>query len=301
MDRNYRRLPSLVALRTFEAVGRLLSFTKAARELGVTQAAVSRQIKNLESDLGIRLIKRGPAKHRLTSAGRVLFETMFHSLEEIATVVENIAGRRDKTVLTVSVAPFFSACWLTPRIMSFLNDHPEIDLRLHHSYAPPDYRRENIDAGINWGAGDWSDIEVVKILDGKLTPVCSPEYYGDGTRLRKPADLRGHTLLYEFAPADWLVWFAQAGVSPPESLSTIQLDDSHALRRAALDAHGVALFFRNLVDEDLRTGKLVQPFNVCADTGKHYFFNYPAALELPPKIEQLRHWLLAESHRKPSL
>src|SRR5512135_639890 len=148
-----RRLPSLTALRSFEALARTLSFTGAARELGVSQAAVSRQIKALETALAVPLIVRSGAGNTLTDAGEELYSGVHRAFEAIELSVDRIGGSGGREILNVSVAPFFSARWLTPRLISFFRRHPDIDLRLHHAYSPADFRREGIDIGINWGSG----------------------------------------------------------------------------------------------------------------------------------------------------
>src|SRR5882724_12703526 len=153
-----RRLPSLTALRAFEAVARTLSFTKAAHELGVTQPAVSRQIRLLEDSLAVTLVTRGAARNTLTDAGEILFDGVYRGFAAITQSVERIGGSAGREILNVSVAPFFSSVWLTPRLMDFYRRHPGIDLRLHHAYQPADHRREGIDLGVNWGAGNWPGV-----------------------------------------------------------------------------------------------------------------------------------------------
>src|SRR3954451_2952552 len=163
------RLPSLTALRAFEAVARTLSFTNAARELGVSQAAVSRQIRLLEEGLAVTLVTRGAAGNTLTASGEILFDGTYRGFASIGQAVERIGGSAGREILNVSVAPFFSSVWLTPRLMDFYRRHPGIELRLHHSYQPADHRREGIDLGINWGSGNWPGVKKELVLDGALT------------------------------------------------------------------------------------------------------------------------------------
>jgi DNA-binding transcriptional LysR family regulator len=288
------RLPSLTALRIFEAVARHLSFTKAAQELGITQAAVSRQVKALESELSVELLRRGAQRNELTDAGEILFAGVYKALGEIERSVERINGSGDRQILNVSVAPYFSAHWLTPRLISFMTRHPEIDLRLHHAYHPADHRREGIDLGINWGAGDWPGVTKEKILDGSLTPLLSPALLERIGPLTDPAQLLGQTLLYEFDINHWKDWFEAADIAMPAGINSLRLSDSHALRRAAIDGHGVALFFAALAQEDLQAGRLVQPFARTIHPGYDYYLNYPAEDELTAKSKAFRRWLRAE-------
>lgn len=289
-----RHLPPFAALRAFEAAARHLHFTRAAEELGITQAAVSRQIKALEAELGITLIRREATSNELTEPGMVLFTSLRDSLDRIAHTIRMISSRPERVILTVSVAPFFSSSWLTPRLMRFIKANPRIDLRLHHSYEPPDYRRDQIDLGVNWGPGKWTGVAAERLLDGSLTPLCSPEFLARSGEIRHPQDLIGKPLFYEFNPADWLGWFAASGMQLGQCPPATHLDDSHALRRMALDGHGVVLFFRSLVQADLASGRLVQPFSICVDTGAHYFISHPVNRELPSHARKFRRWLLAE-------
>jgi DNA-binding transcriptional LysR family regulator len=294
-----RRLPSLSALRTFETVARTLSFTKAAQELGVTQAAVSRQVKALEEQLAVRLVSRGPGRNALTDSGEILFGGVYRAFHAIEQSVEKITGSGAREILNVSVAPFFSARWLTPRLMTFRHRHPDIELRLHHSYHPADHRREGIDIGINWGSIHWPGVRREKVLDGSLTAVMSSALLARQGSLTRPAQILDLTLLYEFDFKDWQLWFESAGVVPVPQVESLRLSDSHALLRAALDGHGVALFFADLVREDLDSGRLVQPFPVRAHTGYDYFLNYPETLELSSKAKAFRRWIFEEVESRP--
>jgi DNA-binding transcriptional LysR family regulator len=294
-----RRLPSLTALRAFEAVARTLSFTKAAQELGVTQAAVSRQIRLLEEGLAVTLVTRGATRNTLTGAGEILFDGVYRGFAAIGQAVERIGGSAGREILNVSVAPFFSSLWLTPRLMSFYQRHPGIDLRLHHSYQPADHRREGIDLGVNWGSGNWPGVRKELVLDGSLTPVVSPDLRTRTGPLDTPQRLLDFTLFYEFDIADWTLWLAKAGVALPKEARSFRLNDSHALRRAALDGHGVALFFRGLVEDDLHSARLVQPFPLAVNTGFDYYLNYADGHELPAKAKAFRRWLLDEVGRQP--
>ena len=294
-----RRFPSLSALKAFESVARTLSFTKSARELGVTQAAVSRQVKALEDQLAVQLVTRQPKGNVLTDAGEILFSGLHQAFGTIEQSVAKITGSGDREILNVSVAPFFSARWLTPRMMSFFERHADIELRLHHSYRPADHKREGIDLGINWGSGDWPGVKIEKVLDGSLTPVMNPDLKAGRRPPARPSDLVDLTLFYEFDFDDWRLWFEQAGVSLNVPVKSLRLNDTHALRRAALDGHGVALLFADLVREDIETGRLIQPFPFRVHTGNDYFLNYPGDIELTRKGKAFRRWIMDEVRRQP--
>jgi DNA-binding transcriptional LysR family regulator len=295
MELHRRLLPSLNALRMFEAVARRTSFTQAAAELGITQAAVSRQIKRLEEEIGVVLFQRHHRTIELTRAGARLHQVVRKSLDEIAAAVGAMRDPRGEPTLAISVSPYFSSAWLTPRLPAFSRLHPKIALRLHHAYFPPDYRREDFDLGINWGDGRWNGIIAEPVLTGALAPMMSPRL----ARPRKPIDLLRHTLLYEFDIAHWQAWFTQAGVRMPTAAKSLRIDDSHALRQAALDGQGVALFFWGLAQRDLATGRLVQPFPARLEHRDQYFLNYPRHTARKREVKLFRQWLATEIRRNP--
>jgi DNA-binding transcriptional LysR family regulator len=253
----------------------------------------------LEEALAVKLVLRGAGRNTLTDAGEILFDGLYRAFETIGRSVEQISGSAGREILNVSVAPYFSACWLTPRLMSFLAAHPAIDVRLHHSYQPADHRREAIDIGINWGSGTWPGVRKEIVLSGALTPVLSPELLARIGPLEEPEQLLAQTLLYEFDLGDWQLWFKEAGVTMGPPVRSIRLNDSHALRRAALDGHGVALFFRGLIEDDLASGRLVQPFGRTVHTGFDYYLNYAEGEELPAKSKAFRRWIFDEVKRQP--
>ncbi|WP_454818082.1 LysR substrate-binding domain-containing protein [Labrys neptuniae] len=290
-----RKLPSLTALRSFEVVARTLSFTKAAEELGVTQAAVSRQIKNLERELAVELVSRRSTKNALTDAGDLLFDGIYRAFETIAGTVDKITDTGDREILTISVAPYLSAQWLTPHLMEFLAVHPEIDLRLHHSYHPSDHRREGIDIGINWGSGEWPGVEKIKVVDGSLEAVASPALIEKIGVPVDPNKLLGQPLFYEFDLQHWRLWFENAHVKMPDNFRGQRISDSHALRRAIVDGHGVGLFFSALLDEDVAAGQLIRLQGGAIHTGYDYYLNYPRDVQLPKKARAFMRFILAKA------
>lgn len=289
-----RKLPSYSSLKAFEAVAETLSFTSAADVLHVTQAAVSRQVKNLEDELGVVLVDRLPGGNRLTANGQRLYQGLRDGLDTVESAVQSVSTQPSRRVLTVSVAPFFAANWLSPRIMSFIDQNPDIDLRLHHSYQPPDYRREQVDLGINWGSGNWKNVDAIKYLDGSLTPLCAPSFLQQFGPFATPNDIVNLPLFCEFSTDDWRLWFLEAGIQP-DNLNVTRIDDSHTLRRIALQGHGIALFFDALATEDLEIERLAQPFDHKINTGNHYFLNYPKNSDLSRSAKTFRRWMLAQA------
>lgn len=290
------KLPSLTALRAFEVVGRRLSVTKAAEELCVTTSAVSHQVKNLEDAVGVELLIRRHQRVELTAQGELLFRSIQQGFRAIGDTIVGLRAAAGQDILTISVSPFFSAKWLTPRLPDFWACHPDVQLRLHHSYHPADYLRENIDAGINWGDGRWPGIESRPVLPADLTPVCSPQLL-QHTRIAEPADLFGCRMLYEFDFAHWESWFAHYGLRLPPGVQQIQLDDTHALLRAAIDGYGAAMFCRSLIQSELESGLLVQPFDYCHDCGLGYHLNYPSGRSYPQNVQVFCNWVMEQVRR----
>jgi len=247
------RLPNLTALRCFDAVARHLSFTLAARELGVTQAAVSRQIKALEIELSARLFARGAGRNELTSAGEILFAASSGAFEAIEVAVGKITGSGAREILNVSVAPFFSAVWLTPRLMSFIGGTPA---STSASIIPTGRPTTSASRSISASTGRWRMAGRGQGQGPRRGPDAGHEPRSRGTLgpLTDPSQLLSATLLYEFAAADWSRWFAAEGLAIGAGPAMLRLNDSHALRRAALDGHGVALFFAELIGDDLARG-----------------------------------------------
>lgn len=251
-------------------------------------------MKTLEQSLNVRLLNRSARGNSLTDAGEILFGDLYRAFETMEHSIEKITGSSGREILNVSVAPFFSAHWLTPRLHSFMTENPDIDLRLHHAYHPADPRREGIDLGINWGAGAWPGVEKEKVLDGALTPVMSPAFFKAMGKGGGPDWLLHSPLLYEFDLNHWRLWFDQFGLSMPADARSLRLSDSHALRRMALDGHGAALFFSSLIADDLNCGRLVQPFPASIHVGYDYYLNYSSAVDLPRKAKVFRRFVARE-------
>lgn len=294
-----RRLPPLKALRAFEAAARHLSFTRAGAELHVTQAAISHQVKMLEEDLGVRLFRRLTRRLTLTDEGRRLLPVVRESFERIAAATDALREQRGTGTLTVTVMPRFAAKWLAPRLGRFWQQHPGIDLRLHHTIQAEDFSREDVDMAVRWGRGEWSGMRAEFLLGAELTPVCSPKLLRARQPLRTLADLRHHALLYDGGELYncWVQWLHAAGVH--RLLDTLQfslIDDVHVLIERAIDGDGLALVPVLLLGEELDSGRLIRPFD-CVVTDFAYHIVYPRDALRRPTVRAFRDWLLDEARR----
>jgi LysR family transcriptional regulator, glycine cleavage system transcriptional activator len=290
------KLPPMSAVRVFEAAARHLNFTKAAEELGMTQAAVSYQIKILEERVGTPLFVRLPRKVSLTEAGERLAPQVAEAFEMLRIAFSSTAKLVDN-VLSISVVPTLAAHWLVPRLGRFHLAHPTIAVRLDASQDVVDVEREGFDVGIRSGTGEWPGLESHFLLPSHFTPVCSPKLL-DGAKIESPADILNLPLIGPHDPW-WPQWFEEAGVGRVD-LSD-RLDNSLGNQQfegmAAMAGQGVALVNPFFFAADLAEGRLVQIFDLVAKADRSYFVVYPKARRRSPKIRAFCDWILGEAER----
>jgi LysR family glycine cleavage system transcriptional activator len=291
-----RRLPPLNALRAFEAAARHLSFTRAAAELNVTQAAISHQIKALEDHLGVPLFRRLNRALLLTDAGQMLFPAARDALDGLAAVSARLRESEAGGTLTVSTLPSFAVTWLVPRMSHFQDRHPDIDLRISAKEHLVDFARDGIDVAIRFGRGHWPGVRADWMADEALAPVCSPTL---AQRLRHPSDLRAATLLHEdMLPLDafptWRTWLDAAGVRDLDPERGPRFSHTHLMLQAAINGRGVALGQVRLIGDDLASGRLVEPFAFRLSTGFAYWVCFPPSSAERPKVSAFRKWVMEE-------
>lgn len=257
----------LNALRAFEASARHRSFTKAAQELFVTQAAISHQVKGLEERLGVKLFHRGPRGLMLSDEGVALLPALSESFDRIGRLLDRFQDGRLREVLTVSAVGTFAVGWLLPRLKAFREAHPYVDLRLLTNNNRVDLAAEGLDAAILFGGGSWPACDAAHLLDAPLSPLAPPEI---GAQLRHPADLARQTLLRSYRVQDWPAWFAAASLADPPDARGPVFDASLTMVQAALAGEGVALAPPAMFTSELAEGRLVQPFAVAVASGAYY-------------------------------
>ena len=290
------RLPSLNALRAFEAAARHGSVTRAAAELHVTHCAVSHQIRLLEEELGVPLLRRTARGVTASVAGAGLEAALTDAFARVSRAVERARDGERTGILTVSVEPSLAARWLVMRLGRFLTAHPGIDLRLAATTALADFAREEIDAAIRHGRGPWPGLAATRLSPAPLFPVCSPSLLAGGPPLA-PAELARLPLLHEGDEGDWRDWFAAAGMEPRE-LGGPRLEDGNLVLSAALAGQGVALTDEALAADSLADGRLVRLSPLEIATDKAYWLVYPPDAADRPKVDAFRTWLLAEVRRE---
>lgn len=290
-----RKLPPLNALRAFEAAARHLSFTRAAEELHVTQAAVSHQVKSLEEYLGIKLFRRFNRSLLLTDEGQAYLPTMTKSFDLMSDATARLAKKDPSGPLTVSVLPSFAARWLVPRLGRFRRAHPEIDLRIDPATEMVDFGRGDVDVGIRYGRGVYPRLRADRLMAEDIFPVCSPALMAGEHPLDDPEDLAYHTLLHDDGHGDWRTWLLAAQVETVDPNRGTVFTDSSMLIEAAKRGQGVALARSVLAQDELDAGTLVRPFGQSVPASFAYYIVCPKDVAEQPKIKAFRQWVLAEA------
>ena len=291
-------LPSLRGLVVFEAAARHLSFTEAARELSVSQTAVSHQIKALESELATALFRRSKRQVELTDDGRAWALELGEIFSRLHAVNRKLrqAPRPRRREITLSIIPSFGARWLVPRLGKFLDQHADTELRISASERLVDLAAEGIDLGIRYGFGRYPGLVTEKLADDAWVVVASPALLGKKP-LKTAGDLAQHVLLEDDAPDAWARWLAVNGArSVPKGRRT-ELTDSSMLIEAALRGQGVGLARYSLAVGELAAGRLVLPFPKAAalPTGLAYYLCAPRESLRRSVVSAFRDWLVEES------
>ena len=307
------RLPPLNALRVFETAARHLSFKEAAAELHITQAAVSHQIKSLEEYLGIELFRREGRGVQLTEAAKASLPRLREGFDALAAAVETIHERSAETELVITAPPVFTARWLMPRLADFGRRAPDIEVRVVGSskmvdagavdsaalIGDLDPRSETSGVQIHLGAGDYPGFRADLLFSVSMALVASPELL---PALGEPSDLANHVLLHDdaldlVAHGDaWQKWLEAAGVAdrvdggrgPRFSTNMLSIE-------AASQKLGVALALRPLLDADIASGRLVEPFPIEVKPGSAYYLVCPEVIADRPAVAAFRAWLLEKA------
>lgn len=293
-----KTLPPLSAIRVFESASRHASFTRAAQELGMTQAAVSYQIKLLEERVGAPLFLRKPRQVELTELGKRLAPQINEAFETMRTA---FASAREDTqgVLTISAVVTFAANWLVQRLGSFQMQHPSLAVRLDTSNDMIDFSTSNIDMAIRSGRGDWPELDAHQLIKAQFSPMLSPMLIESVGGIKEPADL---LRLRAVDPTDpwWKIWYEAAGIEDPKIQGNAfsRYGAQHLEGRAAAAGQGVGILTPAFHEAELASGQLIQPFDLLCDDGQAYWLVYPKARKNMPKIRAFREWILGELSKK---
>lgn len=293
-----RDIPPLNPLRVFECVARLKSFSKAADELYVSQSAVSRQISLLEDYLGVQFFHRDRSGIRLTEAGERYFEDIGPAFERIAGATRRLASARSQDHLRLRVYSTFAAKWLVRRLADFQKQHPDVRLRIITAVAPVDFAKEAVDASIQFGAGDWPEVDSTYLCGDELRAVCSPSLLASAGSKLKPKDVLRFRLIHSnYRMQDWPDWLHSAGVEPPLEADPFTLPNSLLAYQAAVDGLGVAVAQTRMVEAELASGALVFFSDHVLRRPLGYYLVTPPKSPHADKLALLRDWLLSEIQR----
>ena len=286
-----RDLPSLNAIRMFEAAARTQSFTRAAAELHVTQGAVSRQIALLEEQLGCELFHRKGPKLKLSNAGLQYQSVVEEALEIIRKGTAQISQNHRSNTLTVSILPSFASYWLIPRMPAMEKVLPNISLRLAASHRNIDFAKDrDIDVSIRYGKGNWPDVYSKQITHDEMFPVCSPNL---AQEIQCVEDLLSHHPISEHLPYDeWHRWFKKNNVKyEPKAIRNY--DDTGMQIQAAIDGLGVMLARAEFVKDCLHSGSLVRLFDTNIISDFQYYFVCPLPRLTESNIKAFHDWILS--------
>ena len=290
-----RDLPPLTTLRSFEAAARLASFSKAAGELNVTHGAVSRAIRQLEEHLGLKLFVRRTRQVVLTPTGASYAAGVRESLERLSAATLALARDEAKGDLTVSTLDSFAAKWLVPRLYRFRRIHPDIDVRLETSQREANFETDSVDIAIRFGFGKYPGLATNLLMEEEVFPVCRPHFLDGPHPLRRPRDLRHHTLIHDDYVVSWAMWLKLAGVEDVDPHRGPVFLSSDLAIQAAIQGDGIVLARSALVEDDLLAGRLVKPFDLSLPGVMAYYVVCPQRSLERKKVKAFRDWLLSES------
>lgn len=301
--RNRNALPALDLLVGFESAARHLSFTKAGEELYLTQSAVSRQIKELEDQLGVVLFQRRHRALALTEAGHQFYAAAAQALSTMRAATDRLRAQTGRKALSVTTTHSFAALWLIPRLAGFTREHPGVDVRITAETKVQDLERDGLDLALRHGPASLAGPNAIRLFGEKVFPVCSPRLLKKKP-LKKPADLRNHVLLQYDDPdgrhpwLHWKTWLEVERIADLKPAGTLSFSGYEQIIPAAVAGHGVALGRSPLVKDLMRSGELVAPFKSSADPARAYFAILSRNAAGRSEVAAFLEWLRAEAAKR---
>jgi len=303
------QLPGTRSLRVLASAGKHLNFSRAAADLGLTPAAVSHQIKEMEDQLGLLMFARTSRTIRLTEAGEVMYEAAVDTLDLLGRAAAKARKlSRGVSQLRLTTEGLFASKWLLPRLDRFRRDCPGIDLRFDISERLRSFEQDDIDVAVRFGAGSYPGLVCNRLFDNMIVPVCSPRLLKEGLPLNNPRDLFHHTLAQiEWSQPgaswpNWRMWMAAAGIPDFDDGNCLIFEASTYIIQAAIEGSVVALCDSSMVATDLAEGRLVRPFEFGIKMAPEYAYHlvYPAGMADEPRIVAFRDWILNEARLTPT-
>ena len=293
MRRTPRKLP-LTALRTFEVAARRLSFKDAADELCVSATTVSNQIRELERDWRCKLFIRKTRAVVLTDEGRSLSRVLTKAFDDIRAEVEAFDQSTRKTV-TLAVGPIFGTRWLVPRLAQFRSDLPNIELILHESPRITDAVMMGTHLAVDWGEGSWSGLQNYHLMDITYAPVLSKALMAERGGMKSPKNLARYSIIHQRDRSEWAAWLALAGCAGLTLKEEITITDTNMVMQAAIEGQGVSLGIFPFVDQELKAGKLVKPFDIELKPTRSFYLLAKPSSERTPEVASVIRWLLDQA------
>ncbi|WP_440531851.1 transcriptional regulator GcvA [Variovorax sp. YR566] len=292
------QLPPLNALRAFEATARHLSVKNAADELCVTPGAVSQLVKTLELHLGVQLFRRVNRGVFLTDAGQAYLPPVRNAFRQISDATQKVAAPAETGLLTVSATPFFAFAWLVPRLKSFQDAHPDIDLQVLTSNALADFSRDGVDVAIRHGMGQYPGLASQRVLTVEMVPVAAPALIVEYGKPKKPADLLRWPRVNDADRKGWRLWFEAQGIEDAGPARGPSFDDAGLLLQAVLAGQGAALLPAAMMVPEIEQGRLVQLSKATWLEDFAYYLVCPEGSRDRPKVAAFRDWLLGAVRQK---
>ena len=301
MLRLRHRLPPLTALPAFEASARLLSFTKAAEELYVTQAAISRQIRVLEENLGVRLFDRSHRQIELTEDGQRFQHVVAVALDMVSGTANELRGQVTSTDLTIAADISMAHLWLLPRFPKFREAFPDIAVSVLASDREADCLKKGIDLALLYGNGNWPGFDATLLIREEIFPVCSRSYLRKHPSINDPGDLVQDVLLDlrgdRWDWVDWRQWLTEKGLPVPDDVQFLAFNSLPLLIEAACQGQGIGLGWRSLVDGLLEDGSLVRPIDMSLRTDRGYYVLRRANIRMSSETNVLFDWVVRTSEQ----
>ena len=289
------QIPSIGELTSFVAAAQHGSFTRAADELNLTQGAISRQIRLLESQLGVTLFERIRQRVVLTDAGKLYLPHIQEALNDLVNATRQVMAFSDNTILNLAVLPTFATRWLIPRLPDFQRKSPKTIIHLTTRQRPVDFALELFDAAISYGSPNWPGTIAHHLMDVEVVPVCSPMLHAQ-RRIKTPSDIATYPLLHQMSrPTRWVEWMKEAGVKLDGMLSGHTYEQFSMIAQAAAAGLGVALLPVFMIEEELASGKLEIVSDQFMATKTSYFLIIPETRASAGAIKQFADWLIGQA------
>ena len=287
------RLPSLNALRCFEAAARAGSFSRAAEELNVTQSAVSHQVRQLEDWFGLALFDRQGRQTLPTPKGQELARSLAEAFDIMAAACRRLQQSESGPTLTIAALPSFATIWLIPRLSQFFQEHPEVSVKVVYAFAGQKIQFDEIDIAVLWGPGEWEGCQATPLLPGATAPICNPNFLEKQGPFDVPQAILGKPLLHDDDRLDWQNWMRHAGLKHAGPAPGPIFQDFNLLRAATLAGQGIALCPLSLIADDLSSGRLVQLFDIAIKQDHSYSIIEPDTVSgrRSEALDTFKRWL----------